>query len=294
MLNSIKNKILFDKNTDNQPQTVLNCQGKLLNLSQPKVMGILNVNQDSFYAKSRVSSANHALFQVDKMLDQGVDIVDIGGMSSRPGAEMISSEEECFRILPIVETIRKEFSNLPISIDTVYATTARRCIDAGANIINDISAGKLDAEMISTVGQLNCPYIIMHMVGQPTTMQSFTDYNDLLLEITDYFIDVSKKCQLAGIKDLVIDPGFGFAKTVSQNFTLLNRMNELSILGFPILAGVSRKSMIWKTINSNAQKALNGTTALHMACLERGAKILRVHDVKEAVECVQLYQALHQ
>lgn len=285
---------MLDKNTDNQPQTVLNCQGKLLNLSQPKVMGILNINEDSFYAKSRISSANHALFQVDKMLDQGADIIDIGGMSSRPGAELISPEEECSRILPILKAIRSEFQDLIISIDTIYSSTAKQVIDAGANIINDISAGKIDSEMISTVGQLNCPYIIMHMVGKPTNMQSFTDYNDLLLDITDYFIDISTKCQLAGIKDLMIDPGFGFSKTIEQNFMLLNRMNELNIFGFPIVAGVSRKSMIWKTIQSNSQEALNGTTALHMSCLERGAKILRVHDVKEAVECVKLYSALHQ
>lgn len=285
---------MLDKITDNQPQSVLNCQGKLLNLSQPKVMGILNINKDSFYAKSRISSVNHALFQVDKMLDQGADIIDIGGMSSRPGAELISPEEECNRILPILEAIRSEFQELIISIDTIYSSTARKVIDSGANIINDISAGKIDPEMISTVGQLNCPYIIMHMVGQPATMQSFVDYDDLILEITDYFIEISNKCTLVGIKDLMIDPGFGFSKTIEQNFTLLNRMNELNILGCPIVAGVSRKSMIWKTIKSSSQCALNGTTALHMICLERGAKMLRVHDVKEAVECVNLYNALHE
>ena len=278
----------------NNPNFSLNCNGQLLKLNEPKVMGIINSTPDSFYSDSRTKTVDNALKQATQMLDEGAAILDIGGMSSRPGAEMISSETECERVLSIINAVSKEFPNAILSIDTIYSETAKQAFEAGVAIVNDISAGNLDQQMIPTVAKLGCPYIAMHMRGTPQNMKELTNYDDLLLNITDYFIAKTIECKEAGIKDIVIDPGFGFAKTIEQNFELLANLNTLQFLDFPILAGLSRKSMIWKTLNTTPEQALNGTTALNMLALQQGAKILRVHDVKEAVECVKLYQQLNQ
>lgn len=264
----------------------------MIDLSKPKIMGIINASPDSFHEESRVSSIESALKTAEKMLKDGATFLDIGGMSSRPNAELISQKEEWDRVQPILSAIRKEFPKTIISIDTIYAKTAKQAVEHGAGIVNDISAGNLDSNMIQTVAELDVPYIAMHMKGTPATMKSMANYNDLLLEITDYFIARKIECEQAGIKDLILDPGFGFAKSIEHNFELLGRMGELAYLGCPLLAGISRKSMIWKSLEVDAGEALNGTTALHMVCLQQGAKILRVHDVKEAVECVKLFERL--
>lgn len=280
------------KNTLITSQSTLNCQGKIIDLSTPQVMGIVNVNADSFYSESRVLTIEKALKRVEKILKEGAKIVDLGGMSSRPGAELISSKEECSRILPVLKALRNEFPKAFFSVDTLYAQTAERAIENGANIINDITAGKFDEMMIPTVAKLNCPFIAMHMRGTPKTMNECTNYEDLIVEMMDYFIERTAACKQAGIKDIVIDPGFGFAKTIHQNYHLLSNLQSLQIFGFPILTGISRKTMIWKALNISTEQALNGTTALHMVCLQQGAKILRVHDVKEAVETIKLFSIL--
>jgi len=281
-----------DKNTGKQATFSLNCNGRLVDLSTPKVMGILNLTPDSFYQSSRAASTQQALQQAERMLAEGATFLDLGGMSSRPGAEVVNSTAELNRIRESLIAIRKAFPEALLSIDTIHATTARACIDLGADLVNDISGGKFDAQMLETVAKCGVPFIAMHMRGTPQTMKSLAIYDDLLLEVTDYFIERTIACQQAGIVDIVIDPGFGFAKTSEQNFQLLNRLSELRILGFPILAGISRKSMIWKTLGETPDDALNGTTALHMVCLQQSANILRVHDVKEAVECVELFGKL--
>ena len=280
------------KNTLNTAQYTLNCQGKIVDLSSPKVMGILNTTPDSFYAKSRATTVQQALQQAEQMLTDGAICLDIGGMSTRPGAELITWKEEWQRIEPILKAIRKEFNNCIISVDTIYASTATAAIEHGANIINDISGGKFDEKMRSMVAKLQCPFIVMHMKGNPQTMQQHTNYDNLLVEITDYFIERTIACKTAGIKDIVLDPGFGFSKTLAQNYQLLNGVHAFQFLEFPLLAGVSRKSMIWKQLESSAAEALNGTTALHMVCLQQGANLLRAHDVKQAVETITLFTAL--
>ena len=251
-------------------------------------MGILNVTPDSFYDGGKNTTERDLLKRTEKMLDEGADFIDIGGYSSRPGADDISSEEEWNRVRPAVQSIQKEFPQAILSIDTFRSQVAYRAILEGGDIINDISAGQLDADMFKTVAGLQVPYVIMHMRGTPQTMRGMTHYENLLREMIDYFHTILYQLNQQGIKDVIIDPGFGFAKTIEQNFELLNRLEQLHILGKPLLIGVSRKSMIWKTLGTTADYALNGTTALNTLALLKGATFLRTHDVKEAKEVIRL------
>ena len=270
----------------------INCNGKLVDLNTPKVMGVLNITPDSFYDGGRYKDAKSILNQTEKLISEGATFLDIGAYSSRPGADFISENEELKRIVPVVELIQKNNPDVLISIDSFRAKVIRECVSAGAVISNDISAGKLDPDMIKTVGELGVPYIMMHMRGTPQTMKNHTTYQNLINEIYAYF---SKQIELArqhNITDIIIDPGFGFAKTLAQNYELLKQMEFFKNLNCPILAGVSRKSMIYKVLGCTANEALNGTTALNMVALMNGACILRVHDVKEAVECIKLFNQL--
>jgi dihydropteroate synthase len=270
----------------------LNLKGNLIDLSVPKVMGILNVTPNSFYDGGKYKSENDILQQVEKMLSEGADFIDIGAYSSKPNADFVTEEEELNRILPIVNLVLSHFPKTIISIDTFRSIVAKRCAESGAAIINDISAGNLDSEMMQTVADLKVPYIMMHMRGTPQTMQSQTVYDNLLKEILFYFSEKVSLARNFGINDIIVDPGFGFAKTLTQNFEILQKLELFKILELPILAGVSRKSMIHKVLNSSAQEALNGTTVLNTIAITKGASILRVHDVREAVECVKLCEQL--
>lgn len=266
----------------------INCKGQLIDLSTPKVMGILNVTPNSFYDGGKHFDEKLILQQVEKMLLDGATFIDIGGYSSKPNAEFVSEEEELQRILPVVQKVLKEFPAIIISIDTFRSKVAKETIESGAAIINDISAGNLDEEMFETISNLSVPYIMMHMRGTPQTMQKMTHYEDIVKEMIFYFSEKVAKARSLGINDLIIDPGFGFAKTLEQNFEVLNKLEFFKILELPLLAGFSRKSMIYKTLDITAEFALNGTTVLNTISLLKGAKILRVHDVKEAAECVKL------
>ncbi|TNJ45658.1 dihydropteroate synthase [Tamlana fucoidanivorans] len=271
----------------------LNCKGKLIDLSTPKVMGILNITPDSFYDGGQFKKENEILRHVENMLNHGASFIDVGAYSSRPNAKHVSQDEELKRILPIVQCLLKEFPEVLLSIDTFRSEVAKQCVVAGAAIINDISAGKLDDQMLTTVASLQVPYIMMHMKGTPQNMQEQTQYDDLIKDMLFYFSERLNAATAAGIIDLVIDPGFGFSKTLNQNFELLNKLDLLNITERPLLVGVSRKSMIYKTLKVSAKEALNGTTVLNTLALQKGASILRVHDVKEAIECVKLFETLH-
>lgn len=270
----------------------INCKGQLVDLSTPRVMGILNVTPDSFYSGNRFNSDKEVLRQAEKLLEEGADFIDVGGYSSRPDAADVTLTEELQRVIPAVELILKNFPNVLLSIDTFRSPVAQEAIEAGAALVNDISAGGLDPAMLSTVGRLQVPYIMMHMRGTPQTMQQHTDYENLLETVIYYFTERMAAARKEGIHDLIIDPGYGFAKTVEQNFELLKQSDLLLSLESPILVGLSRKSMIYKSLSITPQEALNGTTVLHTVALQKGASILRVHDVKEAVECVRLRQQL--
>jgi dihydropteroate synthase len=268
----------------------LNCHGKLLSLETPQVMGIINITPDSFFTGNRKTDLSDAISMAENMLECGATILDIGGQSTRPSSVLLSAEEEAERLIPAVIAIKKAIPEAIISVDTFYANVAKASVDAGASIINDISGGDLDKEMIATVGKLNVPYVCMHMRGTPQTMSKLTDYEDVTLEVLDFFIKKIEACREAGIKDFIVDPGLGFAKTRMQNFTLLKNIDQFAILEKPILIGLSRKGMIQKTIDVNAEDALNGTTVLNTIALQNGANIIRVHDVKEAVEAVKLVE----
>lgn len=268
----------------------INCKGKLVSLEQPKVMGILNVTPDSFFDGGSYRSDQTILSQAQKMLSEGATFIDLGGYSSRPGADFVSEQEEIERLLPAIDVILKEFPETLLSIDTFRSTVARACIDNGAAIVNDISAGLLDPEMLRTVAELRVPYIMMHMRGEPKTMQQFTDYEDLVRDINFYFSERIRQARSYGISDIVIDPGFGFSKTLSQNYELLHNLELLKISELPLLVGISRKSMIYKLLETKAEEALNGTSVLNTIALTKGARILRVHDVKEAMECVKIME----
>ncbi len=255
-------------------------------------MGIINLTPDSFFSESRSSTADDILRKVEKMLKEGAFFLDIGGYSSRPGAEDISVEEELSRVIKPIEEIISRFPEAIVSVDTFRSRVAKEAVNAGASIINDISGGHLDEAMLVTVAQLHVPYIAMHMRGTPQTMKTLTDYDDLLFDVMKYFSDRLENYNHLGIKDVLIDPGFGFAKTARQSFDLLNRLDHFHHLGRPLLVGVSRKSMIYRTLNSTAQEALNGTSVLNTVALLKGARILRVHDVKEAVEVIKLITEL--
>lgn len=255
-------------------------------------MGILNVTPDSFYDGGNYKNTMAIMSQVKTMSDQGATFIDIGGYSSRPGADEISVEDELKRVVPIIEMILKEYPDLLISVDTFRSQVAEQAINAGACMINDISAGHLDAKMLETVAKLKVPYIMMHMRGNPQSMKTLTNYDDLVKDVLFYFSERIAKARDLGIVDVIIDPGFGFAKTIEQNYELLNKLELLKMTDLPILAGLSRKSMIYKTLNFSSEDALNGTTVLNTIALQKGANILRVHDVKEAMECVRLTQQL--
>ncbi|WP_417875005.1 dihydropteroate synthase [Xanthomarina gelatinilytica] len=270
----------------------INCKGNLIDLSTPKVMGILNLTPDSFYDGGKYKNESDILSQVYMMLKSGATFVDIGAYSSRPNATHIEEAEELKRLLPIISLIIKEFPEILISIDTFRSQVAKHGIEAGAALINDISAGKLDENMLPTIATLKVPYIMMHMKGTPQTMQQQTDYKNLMKDILFYFSERIAKAHALGIIDVIIDPGFGFAKTTEQNFELLKHLELLKTLDKAILTGLSRKSMIYKTLKNAPKDALNGTTVLNTVALQKGASILRVHDVKEAMECVTLLNQL--
>ncbi len=270
----------------------INCKGKLVDLDTPKIMGILNLTPDSFYDGGKFKNENDILSQVYMMLKNGATFIDIGAYSSRPGAEHISEEEELKRLLPILKSIIKEFPEALISIDTFRSQVAKFGVESGAALINDISAGKLDDNMLPTIAKLQVPYIMMHMKGTPQTMVNETTYNDLIKDILFYFSERLSETRKLGIVDTIIDPGFGFAKTRKQNFEILKNLELFNILDRPLLAGLSRKSMIYKTLNTTASEALNGTSVLNTIALQKGAAILRVHDAKEALECVNLLNQL--
>lgn len=255
-------------------------------------MGILNVTPNSFYDGGKHKEINSIIHQVDKMLSEGADFIDIGAYSSKPSAEFVSEEEEIKRLVPIVKSLVETFPNIILSVDTFRAQVAKASVENGVAMVNDIAAGLLDDKMLETVAELKVPYIMMHMRGNPQTMQSLTDYNDIVKEMIFYFSERIQKARSFGISDIVIDPGFGFAKTLEQNYEVLHKMELFEMLELPILAGISRKSMIYKVLESSPQEALNGTSVLNTIALQKGANILRVHDVKEAVECIKLVSKL--
>lgn len=270
----------------------INCKGTLIDLSTAKVMGILNLTPDSFYDGGALKTDATLLSQAEKMLTEGATFLDIGGYSSRPGATDISVAEEINRVIPAIELVLKNFPETLISIDTFRSEVAQKAIESGAAIINDISAGTVDEAMLSKVAQLQVPYIMMHMRGTPQTMQSLTDYENVTLDVLHYFSERIAAARALGINDIIADPGFGFAKTIPQNFELLNNLELFKNLNVPLLIGISRKGMIYKTLNITPQEALNGTTSLNSIALLNGANILRVHDVKEAIEVVNLFEVL--
>ncbi|MEQ6120805.1 dihydropteroate synthase [Reichenbachiella sp. MALMAid0571] len=272
------------------PKSSLNINGSLLDISSPVVMGIINLTADSFYDGGKIKNDQDLLGKAEKMLSEGAAILDVGAYSSRPGAVDIPVETEANNAIHGVESILKEFPEAVISIDTFRSEVAKQTIENGVSIVNDISAGGLDDKMFETVADLKVPYIMMHMRGNPQTMSKLTVYDNLISEIIDYFNARIKLLNAQGVSDVIIDPGFGFAKTLDQNFELLNKLELLNFLDKPILCGVSRKSMIWKSLGITADEALNGTTALNNTCLMKGASILRVHDVKEAMETIELYK----
>ncbi len=271
----------------------INCKGLLVDLSAPKVMGILNVTPNSFFDGGKYKNETEILSQVEKMIVDGATFIDIGAYSSKPNAEFVSEQEEISRIVPVVDLILKHFPETILSIDTFRSEVAKASIENGAAIINDIAAGNLDDKMFEIIAKYNVPYIMMHMRGNPQTMQTLTDYDDIVKEILFYFSEKVAKARSFGINDLIIDPGFGFAKTIAQNYEVFQKMELLNILELPLLVGISRKSMIYKTLGTTIENALNGTTVLNTLALTKGAKILRVHDVKEAVECVTLFNKIN-
>lgn len=273
----------------------LNLSGQLLSLERAIVMGIINVTPDSFYSTSRIAGEQELRTRIDTLLREGASIADLGAYSSRPGAEEVSAQEEMRRLAPALRILRDEYPALPVSVDTFRADVARWAVqEYGVAMINDISGGALDPQMYPTIAGLQVPYILMHMRGTPQTMGEQTDYQDLILDLIDYFIQRVGQLTELGVHDIVLDPGFGFSKTLEQNYELLARMSDLgTVLPQPLLVGISRKSMIYRLLGQTPEEALNGTSILHAFALERGAKILRVHDVAPAVEAIRLYEAMH-
>jgi dihydropteroate synthase len=282
------------QNTAFSRNITLNIGGRLIELNRPALMGILNVTPDSFFDGGRYANEQTILERAEKLLKEGATFLDVGGYSSRPGAKDISIAEEIERVIPAIKNLVRHFPNAIISIDTFRSEVADRAVNEGAKIINDISGGALDDQMIKTAARLNVPYIFMHMKGSPQTMNQLSHYDNLMKEIITYFHQRLSIMKAQGIKDIIIDPGFGFAKTREHNFELLNQLDSLKIFGRPILAGLSRKSMVWKTLGIEPEDALNGTTMLNTIALTKGANILRVHDVREAMEVIKLWEALNQ
>ena len=270
----------------------INCKGELVDLTSPKVMGILNLTPDSFFDGGKYKDESSILTQVEYMLDQGGAFIDMGAYSSRPGADHVSEDEELQRMIPVIDLILKNFPDTLISVDTFRSKVAAESIEHGAAIINDIAAGNLDKNMFATIAKHQVPYIMMHMKGTPQSMQKEATYDNLINDLRFYFSEKIQEATSKKINDVIIDPGFGFAKTTAQNYTLLHHLDMFQTLGLPILIGLSRKSMVYKILESSPQEALNGTTALHTVALLKGANIIRAHDVKEASECVKLVEAL--
>lgn len=283
---------MSSKNTLLPIQTTLQSRGQLLNLEHPVVMGILNVTPDSFYTKGRDSDTDGLLRNAEKMVSHGATILDIGGASTRPGSELSDAADEAARVVPVIAAISKRFPDVWLSVDTYHSKVAIEAVNAGAHIVNDISSGKIDGLMMQAVAAMKVPYIGMHMQGVPKNMQENPRYKNVTVEVREGLGAMCIQAREAGITDVIIDLGFGFGKTVTHNFELLRNMHTFRMLGKPILAGLSRKSMICRTLHVNPEHALNGTTALNMAALQQGANILRVHDVKEAMEVISLFQAL--
>lgn len=271
---------------------VLNCKGRVLDLSAPQIMGILNVTPDSFYDGGNFRDLSIAIDHVGKMIEDGAAIIDVGGMSSRPGAEIISEKEELSRVIPVIFEIARQYPELIISVDTLRAKVADRALNAGASMVNDISGGLHDPEMVDIVSEYQVPYVIMHMKGTPKTMQQQADYEDVTLEVLGFFAERLRIMKLKEIKDIIIDPGFGFGKTMKHNYILLKKLSVFRILDSPVLCGISRKSMIYKLLDVTPEEALNGTTAAHMIALMGGANLLRVHDVKEAAETIRIFRQI--
>lgn len=269
---------------------MINCKGKLIDLAQPKVMGILNITPDSFFDGGIYNTPKAILKQAEKLINEGAEFIDIGGYSSRPGAKNISVDEELKRVIPAIELIINEFPGALISVDTFRAKVAQKAVEAGACIINDISGGNLDADMFQTVADLQVPYILMHMAGTPQDMQNHPHYTDIILEINQYFSEKVNQLRALGVNDIILDAGFGFGKTPEHNYTMLHHYDLIGDSSLPTLIGISRKSMIYKILHITPKEALNGTSVLHTIALQKGAKILRAHDVKEAVECIRLVE----
>ncbi len=275
------------------PKITINVKGKLLLLDKPLVMGIINTTPDSFHRQSRQADEEAALKQASQMLADGATMIDVGGYSSRPGATEVSQEEELNRVIPVVEALNKNIPDIIISIDTFRARVAEAAVLAGAAMVNDISAGEDDSDMLTTVARLQVPYILMHKQGNPQTMQQNPQYRHIVTEVIDYLKQRVEACNKAGIKDLIIDPGFGFGKNLEHNYTLFKALSDFQLFGLPVLVGISRKSMIQKLLKVDTAHALNGSTVLHTLALTKGATILRVHDVKEAVECINIVNAVN-
>ncbi len=281
------------KNTSNQINYTLNCNGKLILVEKPLIMGIINLTPDSFYKKSSVTQIDTILKKTDQMIAEGAAIIDIGGQSTRPNSTRLTAQEEWDRIAAALKEMRQVFPDILISIDTYHSEVAAKAVDTGGSLINDISGGQFDHKMIATVGKLKVPYICMHIQGTPETMQQNPVYEDVTKTVLDFFIAKQLECHEAGIHDLIFDVGFGFGKTIEHNYTLLNNLDVFAtILQIPLLVGISRKSMIYKTLGTTAEESLNGTTVLNTIALQKGAAILRVHDVKEAAEAVKLVERL--
>ena len=274
------------------PYPSINCKGQLIEFSTPKIMGILNVTPDSFYDGGKYTSEKNVLLRVEQMLKEGVDIIDLGAASTRPGADILTPQEEISRIRQALIPIVKQFPEAILSIDTYHSEVARFSIEHGAAIINDVSGGQMDSNMFSTIADLQIPYMLMHMKGTPASMQSLTDYNHLLDDIVYFFSEKITKLHALGVNDIIIDPGFGFAKDIDQNYELLKKLNALTVFDLPILVGLSRKSMLYKYLDIESKDALNATSITNFYALQNGANILRVHDVKEAKECIQLFEKL--
>lgn len=273
---------------------MLNCRGRMVTLDQPVVMGILNVTPDSFFDASRVQSLQQVVDRAGQMLEEGALIIDVGGQSTRPGAEEVGPAVEADRVVPAIEAVLRAFPHSLVSVDTFHSTVAEAALAAGAHLVNDVSGGLLDAAMLPTVARWRVPYVCMHMRGRPATMEGMAQYTDVVVDLIDYFADRLEACRQAGVHDVIIDPGFGFAKNTAQNLELLRRLRALQVLERPLLVGLSRKRTVYQTLGTTAEHALNGTTVLNTVALLHGASILRVHDVREAVEAITLITAMQQ
>lgn len=283
----------IDKITNLYSNTTINLQGKLISLQKPLIMGVLNLTKDSFYDGGQyINDVEKALIHAKEMIGQGADIIDIGACSTRPNAILVSEEEELEQIIPVIREIRKAFPDIIISIDTVWAKVAEKAIKEGGNIINDISGGQFDPNLFKVLPSLNAPYILTHTPNTPDKMQENTNYENIFLDICDYFSEKIDTLHKLGVNDIILDLGFGFGKTIAQNYFLLNHIQDFKTFGLPILTGISRKTMIYKPLNITAKEALNGTTFLHSFALMNKSNILRVHDVKEAKECIELYNLI--